>query len=130
MNPYGITDNSYHLLINAFSQYPEIEKVILFGSRAKGNYKKGSDIDLAIKGKDCNEQIAFNLNAFLNEELPIPYHIDILYYDGLDHKELKEHIDRVGKLFYEAKKDTLVNEPISDYTKKNIEKKDQNTERE
>ena len=76
MNTYGISEKSYFLLLNTFSKYPEIEEVILFGSRAKGNYKKGSDIDLAIKGEYCNKQIAMNINGFVNEELPTPYHVD------------------------------------------------------
>lgn len=50
MSHIGITDKSFHLLINTFSSYPEVEQVIIFGSRAKGNFKKGSDIDLTIKG--------------------------------------------------------------------------------
>ena len=58
MNPLGITDKSYQHLINAISNYPEIEQVLVFGSRAKGNYKNGSDVDLAIKGRHCNDTIA------------------------------------------------------------------------
>src|SRR5436190_1750124 len=98
MNPFGISDKSYDLIVNSFSKFPEVEAVIVFGSRAKGNFKTGSDIDLAIKGEQCTQQTAFHLSAFLNEELPVPYHIDIVYYNDLDNKELKEHIDRVGKL--------------------------------
>ncbi|MCK9402744.1 MAG: nucleotidyltransferase domain-containing protein [Chitinophagaceae bacterium] len=100
MNQFGITDKSFHLLINTFSKYPEVEQVIIFGSRAKGNFKKGSDIDLTIKGKKCNPQTALNISAIINEELPIPYHVDIIDYDTLRHKELKEHIDRMGMLFF------------------------------
>lgn len=100
MNQFGIADKSYNLLMNAFINCPQIEQVILFGSRAKGNYKKGSDIDLALKGKKCNPETAFALSAIINEELPIPYHVDILDYESLDHPQLKDHIDRVGIEFY------------------------------
>lgn len=101
MNTFGITAKSYQLLLNAFAKYDEVEQVVLFGSRAKGNYKKGSDIDLAIKGKNSSSYIALNLKAYLNEELPIPYFIDVVDYGSLEHPELKEHIDRAGICLYE-----------------------------
>ncbi len=118
MNPFGISDKSYHLIVNSFLKYPEVESVIVFGSRAKGNFKTGSDIDLAIKGENCTPQTAFNLSAFLNEELPVPYHIDIVYYNDLDNKDLKEHIDRVGKLFYAPADKSKVNEAFTEYKTK------------
>lgn len=103
MNQFGIADKSYHLLLDTFSKYPEVEQVILFGSRAKGNYKKGSDIDLTIRGKKCKLETALNISAIVNEQLPIPYYVDIVDYNTLTHRELKEHIDRVGVLFFEKK---------------------------
>ena len=98
-NPFGVSDKSYKLLLETFNKYPQIENVIIFGSRAKGNYKRGSDIDLAIKGKNCSAELALDLNAYINEELPTPYMVDIVDYNSLGHKDLKEHIDRVGKPF-------------------------------
>ncbi len=103
MNLFGITPKSYQLLIDTFVKYPQIEKAILFGSRAKGNYKKSSDIDLALLGKNCNASIALNIKGILNEDLPIPYFVDIVDYDSLKHKDLKNHIDRIGIEFYSAK---------------------------
>ncbi len=100
MNPFGISNKSYQLILSALSKFSEVEEVIIFGSRAKGNYKTASDIDLAIKGKGCNELLAMKINAYLNEELPVPYHVDIINYDGLSNENLKEHIDRVGKIFF------------------------------
>ena len=107
MNTFGITEKSYQLLLNAFIKFEEVEQVILFGSRAKGNYKKGSDIDLAIKGKNSSPSLALNLKAYLNEELPIPYFVDVIDYNSLNYQELKEHINRVGKPFYK-KSDQLL----------------------
>lgn len=51
MNPFGISDKSYKLIYNTFTKIPDVEEVIVFGSRAKGTFKNGSDIDFAIKGK-------------------------------------------------------------------------------
>ena len=101
MNNFGISDKSYQLILSAFSKFPEVEKVKVFGSRAKGNYKNGSDIDLAISGENCTNKTAMNLNGLLNEEIPVPYHIDVVCYNQLKHAELKEHIDRVGIICYE-----------------------------
>lgn len=100
MNRFGISEKSFALLQEAFKKYPQVEEVIIFGSRAKGNYKKGSDIDLAIKGPNCSTDLAWTLQAYLNEELPIPYMVDVVDYNSLEHRELKEHIDRVGVKFY------------------------------
>jgi predicted nucleotidyltransferase len=100
MNIFGISDKSYELLQEAFVKYPQIEEVVIFGSRAKGNFKKGSDIDLAIKGADCSPKLALDLSSYLNEFLPIPYKIDVIDYASLNHLELKEHINRVGVSFY------------------------------
>ena len=57
-------------------------------------------IDLIIKGKNCKLETALNISAIINERLPIPYHVNVINYATLHHKELKEHIDRVGILFF------------------------------
>lgn len=100
MNPFGISENTYKALLTVFSHYQQIEIVFIFGSRAKGNFRPGSDIDLAIKGKNCTPALAMELSAKINEGLPIPYKVDVVDYDSLNHQELKEHIDRVGIKFY------------------------------
>ncbi|MCD6346314.1 MAG: nucleotidyltransferase domain-containing protein, partial [Bacteroidales bacterium] len=61
----------------------------------------GSDIDLALVGNDLSPKIALEIAAILNEKLPIPYHVDVLHYDSITNPELKNHIDRVGKSFFE-----------------------------
>jgi len=99
-NPFGISDKSNKILLETFSKYQEIDEVIIFGSRAKGNYKKGSDIDIAIKGQKSSAKLAMDIKGILNEEAPIPYYVDVVDYNSLNQPELKEHIDRVGKVFY------------------------------
>lgn len=100
MKIYGISERSFRLLLRTFETYPEIDQVLLFGSRAKGNYKNGSDIDLAIKGEKVGPDLIFRLKSTFNERLPIPYFVDVVGYENLDHKALKEHIERVGKVIY------------------------------
>jgi len=99
-NPFGITDKSYLVILDALKQCAEIEKATIFGSRAKRNYKAGSDIDIAIAGRHCTMQTAVSLENYLNEEAPVPFHVDVVCYNQLKHAELKDHIDKVGKDFY------------------------------
>ena len=97
---YGITEKSFRLILEGLNHYPEIEKALIFGSRAIGNYKNGSDIDLALYGSDVTEETIRGLRTRLNEELPIPYYFDIIHYENINNQELKEHIDTMGKMFY------------------------------
>ena len=96
----GIEKSTLDYLMQALASYKEIEKVLLFGSRAKGSSRPGSDIDLAIQGKNCTPELALDLKAFLNEKLPIPYFIDIVDFESIENAELKKHIERVGKVIY------------------------------
>jgi uncharacterized protein len=98
---FGITPKTFQLLLKTFQSFPQIEEVILFGSRAMGNYKKGSDIDLVLKGEKVTSRLVLQINAILNERLPIPYFVDILMFSQIDNPELLDHIQRVGKIIYE-----------------------------
>lgn len=97
---FGIPSKSMSLIINALVQKEEIEKALIFGSRSMGNYKNGSDVDIAIFGKDITMEILNQLRIELNEKLPLPYYFDIVHYDSLEHDKLKEHIDKYGKVLY------------------------------
>lgn len=101
-NPFGIYDKSYRLITEALSEQSEINKVYIFGSRAMGNYKKGSDIDLAVVGDKVDTRLISGLSAKINESLPIPYRVDILNFNSIDNKNLKEHILTEGKLFWQC----------------------------
>lgn len=98
---FGIPETSINMIIATLKKWVEIDKTIIFGSRAMGNHKNGSDIDLAIYGSEVTEEIINDVRVELNEELPLPYYFDIVHYEYLTHDELKEHIDTCGKLFYE-----------------------------
>ena len=100
-NNFGISAKTLSLIIEQLKGYPQIEKAIIFGSRAMGNYKPGSDIDLAITGKGINYKLLVKLGTVLNEELPIPYKIDLIHFDTIANPELTEHILQHGKIIYE-----------------------------
>lgn len=103
MNNFGITDNSFERILKTLSEFNEVETALIFGSRSKGNFKKGSDIDISIKGKKSSILLAMNISGRLNESEPIPYFIDIVDYNSINNIKLKKHLDRVGKVFYERK---------------------------
>jgi predicted nucleotidyltransferase len=96
----GLKDRDIENIIRASRELPEIEEVILFGSRAKGIQKNGSDVDLAIKGRNVTDKTTKRFSTKLNEELPLPYFMDVVHYETIRNKALAEHIDRVGKIIY------------------------------
>jgi len=97
---FGISDTSYRCILEALESVPEISEVLIFGSRAMGNFKPGSDIDLALKGEKVTSQTATDLSSRLNEVLPIPYLCDVVAYGALESPELKKHIDQRGVCFF------------------------------
>jgi type I restriction enzyme S subunit len=96
----GLNQNIINQINNIFAKYPQIKKVMLYGSRAKGNYKKGSDIDLSMLGEDLTYKIQLDVFDDL-DELLLPYKIDLSVFDYLDNANLRDHIERVGVVFYE-----------------------------
>lgn len=96
---YGLKDDILESIINVFTKHLKVEEVLLYGSRAKGNYKNGSDIDLTLIGKDID---ILELNKILLEldELYLPYGFDISIFENIENKELIDHINRVGITIY------------------------------
>ncbi|WP_096439033.1 nucleotidyltransferase domain-containing protein [Alteribacter populi] len=97
---YGLLDRDLHYILEALKKFDEIESVILFGSRAMGNYKKGSDVDIALKGGKISSEVMSELDEMLNEVNPLPYFFDIIHYEAVNNDNLIEHIDKVGKELY------------------------------
>lgn len=96
---FGLKDETIQRITSVLKKFPQINKAILYGSRAKGNYKKGSDIDLTLVGDDLNLSV-INLVEIEIDNLLLPYTFDISIYHQIDNSELIEYIKRVGKIFY------------------------------
>jgi predicted nucleotidyltransferase len=97
---YGLSDETLSTLNSIFAKYQNIKQVILYGSRAKGNYRNGSDIDLALK-----TEADFSFTDLLRvgndfDDSYLPYFVDVSIYDNISNPDLKSHIDRVGKVLY------------------------------
>lgn len=80
--------------------FPEVQQAIIFGSRAMGNFKNGSDVDLALKGENMTPEIVSEIKYRLNEETSMPYFFDVVDYDELQNQNLIVHIDQFGKVLF------------------------------
>jgi uncharacterized protein len=99
---FGLKESVVNSICNLFAKFPQIEKAVIYGSRAKGNYKEGSDIDLSLYGPLLNSDIINKLNIEL-DDLMLPYTFDLNIYEQILNPQIKEHIYRVGRLFYQKK---------------------------
>ena len=94
---FGLTDKQKTLLITILKRYVKTGEVVVFGSRAKGNYTKRSDIDIALR----NAQFFLNcsLGGLIDEiaESDFPYLADVIIYEDIINPALKDHIDRMGE---------------------------------
>lgn len=98
MDNFGLDRDTIDLIKKLFQTFEKVEKVKIFGSRAKGNFKNSSDIDFALYG-EINEKLILHIASEL-DELPTPYKFDIVNYNDIDNENLKQSIDEFGKIFY------------------------------
>jgi predicted nucleotidyltransferase len=105
---FGLDPETIQAIRQAIAKVTPISKVLLYGSRAKGNYRNGSDIDIALFGEklSLNDSVYPLMDEL--EELLLPYTFDISIFDDIENPELVEHINRVGLVFYERENDCLI----------------------
>lgn len=96
---YGLDTEDIEAINKVFSKHSEIETAVLYGSRAKGNYRNDSDIDLTLKGEQITLSQLFEIETEL-DDLLLPYKIDLSIYHKIENPDFIEHIDRVGIIFY------------------------------
>ena len=96
---FGLKDSIINQINNVFSNYPDIEKAVIYGSRAKGNYRNGSDIDITLFGENLTYEQLNRIETQL-DNLMLVYFIDLSLFKYIDAPDLIEHINRVGKVFY------------------------------
>ena len=98
---FGLQETTIEKIRSVLACHPQIEKALLYGSRAKGNYKNGSDIDLTlVGGEDLTMKVLFRIMDEI-DDLLLPYTFDLSIFNHLSDPDVIEHIQRVGVLLYE-----------------------------
>ena len=97
---HGLSDATVQAISGVFARHPEVSKALLYGSRAKGRHKPGSDIDLTLVGdEDLDMDLLFRIMDEL-DDLLLPYSIDLSLHRDIDDPEVLAHIQRVGDELY------------------------------
>lgn len=99
---YGLSQKDINEIISILQQFPEVEQAFIFGSRAKGNFKLGSDVDIALQGDNVTHDTVSKILTILNEESFLPYFVDIVHFETIVDRDLKEQIKRTGQCFYQS----------------------------
>lgn len=94
----GLSVPALAAIRSVLASHPAVVQAILFGSRAKGNHKNGSDIDLAIFGPCSDSEL--DTIAWELDDLLLPWEIDLIKFDSITNQDLREHIQRVGQVFH------------------------------
>ena len=105
---FGLPENAIESVCRVLARFPGIDRAVIFGSRAKGNHRPGSDIDLTIEG-DFGMRDLLALEAAI-DDLMLPYQVDLSLRAQIEDVALRSHIDRVGQVFFERKQGTASGE--------------------
>ena len=95
---FGIYAESLQKVLEILQSYPAIDQVLIYGSRANGNFREGSDIDLTFKGKITSDELD-DIRQKLDDSF-IPYIFDLSRFKDIKNQNLLDHINRVGTIFY------------------------------
>jgi uncharacterized protein len=105
---YGLKEETIQKICTVLAGFPQVEKALLYGSRAKGNYKNGSDMDLTLcGGANLTTKVLHDVMDEL-DDLLLPYTIDLSLFQNIRDENLIEHIRRVGITFYEKEDPVMV----------------------
>lgn len=99
MNRFGIAEDSIERIIAVFKSHPQVEQAVVYGSRAKGNFKPGSDIDIVLTGDALTLGVLHKIEYEI-DDLLLPYQFDLSIYHLIDNPDLLDHIKRIGIVLY------------------------------
>ena len=97
---FGLEESTIEKILDVFKQHTAVERAVLYGSRAKGNYRPGSDIDLTLVGRDLSHKELLSIEHQL-DDLLLPYLFDLSILKHIEDPDVIAHINRVGRVFYE-----------------------------
>lgn len=92
---YGLTDKELQYVVSLLRINPRINQAVLYGSRAKGNFKPFSDVDIALFGDELSQKDVKELLVEINDS-NFPYQVDLVVYKSIKNQDLIDHINRVG----------------------------------
>lgn len=98
---FGLPPATLETIRRILAEVPAVKRAVIYGSRAKGTHRPGSDIDLTLFGDGLDLDTLGKIATRLDES-PIPYQVDVSIFDLIENEGLREHIERVGRPFYEA----------------------------
>ena len=96
---FGLKEATIQKMCGVFAAHPQVDEAVLYGSRAKGTYRNGSDIDLTLRGPDLDMTVLYRLLQEI-DDLMMPYTVDLSIFAHISDPDLVEHIERVGVTFY------------------------------
>lgn len=96
---FGLSQPTIEMLKGVFAGFPQIEQVVIYGSRAKGCFREGSDIDLAIVAPSMSHSELMKLEDQI-DNLMLPYEMDLALLHHIENSDLIDHIQRVGQTFF------------------------------
>ncbi len=97
---FGLTESVLEKIRSVLKHYSQIDKAVLYGSRAWGNYRENSDIDLTLFGDGITLNVFSRISHEL-DDLLLPYIIDIAIYQDNKNASLLEQINNKGITIYE-----------------------------
>lgn len=97
---FGLSEQTLQKIYSVLIQYPQVEKVVLYGSHARDDFKNGSDIDLTLYGgEELTHTVVSQISVDLDDQL-LPYTIDLSIFKNIRNPNMIKEIERVGKIFY------------------------------
>ena len=119
MNEFGLETMEMDKIIMSIASIDGVDKAVIYGSRAKGNYKPFSDVDISLVGKSLSYSDLLRLHSII-DDLLLPYEIDLNIFDLIQNENLKEHILRCGRVIYESRNKGIVQTPLSAQTSSSV----------
>ena len=119
MNEFGLETMEMDKIIMSIASIDGVDKAVIYGSRAKGNYKPFSDVDISLVGKSLSYSDLLRLHSII-DDLLLPYEIDLNIFDLIQNENLKEHILRCGRVIYESRNKGFTQAHLSAQTSSSI----------
>ena len=119
MNEFGLETMEMDKIIMSIATIDGVDKAVIYGSRAKGNYKPFSDVDISLVGKSLSYSDLLRLHSII-DDLLLPYEIDLNIFDLIQNENLKEHILRCGRVIYESRNKGITQAHLSTQTSSSI----------